>query len=332
MEDFRAHDPHVCNLSVAFGAGVAGGRPGTKTSRWTFSRTARHLELLGNKIWIEEEGRGEPLIMVPGGGGGSHDYYHPYHDALAKDFHVIYYDGYGRGKSEKAKSPDEYTIDRDVEEVEALRKALGLDKIHLLGHSFGGFVAQGYAVKYPQNVNKLVLANTMVSAADYQASTDFFNLTLEQYFPELWAELTVLRKKQLLANSPEIQQAYFGSIGKMMEMFYFYEPAQAAKIVWSENTFDPATYYGITGPDADFVVGGDIVKMDFTGKLKSLPFPILIIGGRADGVVLPRLVKNLAAQAPQAKLVMFEKSGHFAFMEENGHYVDVLKQFLSTQP
>jgi proline iminopeptidase len=286
----------------------------------------RYIQLLGKRVWVEERGTGAPLILIPGGGGGSHDYYHPYFVELEKSFHVIYYDGFGRGKSEKAKELTEYTFDHDVDEVEALRKALNLGKTNIFGHSYGGFVAQGYAVKYPESISKLVLANIFVSAADYQASNLHFNLNLAQHFPQLWTKLITLRQKGMVASSPEVQQAYFGSISKMMELFYFYDPTNSAKIVWSEDTFDAATYYQLTGPDADFNVGGDVVKLDFTGKLRSLPF--LILGGRADGVVLPALLLHLAAAAPQAKLVFFEKSGHFPFIEENSEFIATLRAFL----
>jgi proline iminopeptidase len=75
-------------------------------------------------------------------------------------------------------------------------------------------------------------------------------------------------------------------------------------------------------------VGGDVAKLDFTAKLRSLPFPILILGGRADGVVLPALLSHLAAAVPQAKLIFFEKSGHFPFIEENSEFIAVVQTFL----
>ena len=98
-------------------------------------------------------------MLIPGGPGASHSYMWPHLSSLNKDFQVIYYDPYGRGASDYADDPSEYTFMRDVDEIEGLRIALKLPKINLYGHSYGGLVAQAYALKHPESVDKVVLAN-----------------------------------------------------------------------------------------------------------------------------------------------------------------------------
>lgn len=112
------------------------------------------VTILGHNIWYESAGNGEPLLLIPGA-GGSHDYFHPFFAPLERSFRVIYFDGFGRGNSDHAKSASEYTLEHDLDEIEALRQALHLGKIMVYGHSYGGFVAQGYALKYPDSVRKL---------------------------------------------------------------------------------------------------------------------------------------------------------------------------------
>lgn len=107
-------------------------------------------------------GHGDPLIIIPGGPGGAHPGYRVF-DTLAKNNEIIYYDAFGRGKSDTAKDVKEYTLVRDIEDVEGLRKALHFEKLNVLGHSYGGLVAQGYALKYPEHVSHLILANTFHS-------------------------------------------------------------------------------------------------------------------------------------------------------------------------
>ncbi len=131
-------------------------------SSFSFAQIIQHppgqyVNVNGKKIWYETEGEGEPLLLIPGGPGNSHTYFHPWFSALSKKFKIIYYDAFGRGKSERAKSPEEYTFKHDVEEVEGLRKALGFKKWDVLGHSYGGMVVQQYAIRYPNSVNKLIL-------------------------------------------------------------------------------------------------------------------------------------------------------------------------------
>ena len=288
----------------------------------------KFVTVMGKKVWYEIEGQGEPLLLIPGGGGGSHDYYHPYFSDLAKSFRVIYYDGYGRGNSDRAKSPSEYSLARDVEEVEALRKALGLEKMHVLGHSYGGFVAQGYALKYPGAVGKLVLANTFVSGADYQESNDHINTEIRFHLPEIWSKVEKLRAQGYVSSSPEMQEAYFAHIATMQELFYFYDPANASKIVFNEHTFNTEQYYAITGPDSDFQLGPQMLRMSNGEGLSKFPRPILIIIGRADGIVPPRLALKTARHPKQAETVIFEKSGHFPFIEETSKTMEVLEAFL----
>jgi proline iminopeptidase len=288
----------------------------------------KFVTVMGKKIWYEIEGQGEPLLLIPGGGGGSHDYYHPYFSALSRSFRVVYYDGFGRGNSDRAKVPSEYSLARDVEEVEELRKALGLEKIHVLGHSYGGFVAQGYAVKYPGSVRKLVLANTFVSGADYQESNDHINGEIRFHLPEIWSKVEKLRARGSVSSSPEMQEAYFAHIATMQELFYFYDPANASKIVFNEHTFNTEEYYAITGPDSDFQLGGEMLRMSFGEGLASFPRPILILIGRADGIVPPRLALKIARHARQGETVIMEKSGHFPFIEETSKTMEVIEAFL----
>ena len=117
------------------------------------------------RLWYESEGSGEPLVLIAGGPGFSHDYFHPFFTPLSSSFRVIYFDAFGRGKSDHAKNPHEYSLDRDVEDIEGLRQALGLGKINLLGHSYGGFVAQAFALRYPGSLRRLILAAVLSSAA-----------------------------------------------------------------------------------------------------------------------------------------------------------------------
>jgi proline iminopeptidase len=293
------------------------------------------LNLLGHKIWIESSGEGEPLLLIPGA-GGSHDYFHPFFAPLERSFRVIYFDGFGRGNSEHAKSTSEYTFEHDLDEIEALRQTLHLGKILVYGHSYGGFVAQGYALKYRDSVSKVIVSNMFLSAEDFQVSNDHFNDQLKVFFPELWQQIVQLRARGFVSSSPEMQQAigpYF--LPTLLEMFYFYNPQNAQKLLpfWNEHNFSAEQWNAVAGPDADFKIGGDLGKLDFRGQLSSIKVPMMIIAGRHDGVVLPSLTLQFKKYAPQAKFVMFEHSGHYPFIEEPALFLKTMGDFLkSNQP
>lgn len=276
--------------------------------------------LQGARIWVESEGKGTPLLLIAGGPGMAHDYFHPYFSALTATHRVIYYDALGRGRSGLARKATEYTFTRDVEEVEALRKALGLAKMDVLGHSYGTLVAQAYALKYPQAVRRLVLISPLHSGAMWQASNDVINSQIEKTTPEVWKRLQNLRRQGLRSNAPAHREAYRTPPG-----LYFHRPP-AGPLPLDLNV---DVYYGIAGNDADFVLGGEIAKLDFRPRLKSLTVPILVLSGRHDRIALPDRVLEYKTMSPRAELVMLEKSAHFPFIEETAAVIERIRRFLA---
>lgn len=279
----------------------------------------------GSKIWYETEGTGEPVLLIPGGPGNSHTYFHPWFSDLAENYKVIYFDAFGRGKSDRAKDSTEYTFNRDVEEIELLRKALGYEKWIIIGHSYGGMVAQGYALKYPGSIEKLVLSNSLYSGEMWQANNDNCNYELRNQYPEIWEKLIKLREQGFHSSSIEHQNAYNLPSG----LLYYYDASNAAKATTDSLIINTTVYYTLVGDDGDFIIGGDVAKLDFRTKLKDTKIPLLIIEGRYDRVALPRFSIKFKDYAPQAEFVMFEKSGHNPYLEEKEKYFQLLNKFFS---
>src|SRR5580692_9151979 len=120
----------------------------------------------GALIYYTTVGRGAPLVIVHGGPGASHDYFLPYLLPLARTNKLIFIDERGSGRSEKLEDVKQYTVENMVSDVEAVRMALNLGKISLLGHSYGGVLAQAYALKYPEHLSHLILASTFSSTKE----------------------------------------------------------------------------------------------------------------------------------------------------------------------
>jgi proline iminopeptidase len=277
----------------------------------------------GANLWYEIDGNGEPLLLIAGGPGASHGYFQPFFSVLSDYFRIVYFDAFGRGKSDRAKSTIEYTFERDVDDIEGIRKALNLEKINVLGHSYGGMVAQAYALKYPNSVKRLILANSLFSAEMWQATIDNANYEIRNQYPEIWAKIEEIRIKGMHAKGKELQEI----LNKVpLGLTYFYNPFNADKCTLE---FNPDVYYSIAGGDADFIIGGDISKLDFRTELKNLKIPTLIIAGRFDRCVLPRFAVQYKLYAPQAEFIMFEKVGHFPFVEDPEMMFEVLREFLS---
>ncbi|MBI1227079.1 MAG: alpha/beta fold hydrolase [Bacteroidetes bacterium] len=286
----------------------------------------KYYTVNGHKIWTVSFGKGDPLFFIAGGPGGTHYGLRSF-DSLSVNSTLVYFDGYGRGKSDVAKSPTEYSLDNDIEDLEGLRKAMGFAQINILGHSYGGVVAQGYAIKYPQHVKHLILANTFHSYLMWQANDDNCNHEIMTNYPEVWDTLMTVREQGNI-SSDSIHQEIYGRVP--YGFLYAYNPdkfrARGRKPY--PNSFNAELYYQMVGKDGDFIVGSDIGTFDYRKDLKSLKMPILIVAGRYDRVAVPRMMVKYKEYCPQATFVMFEHSGHNPQVEEPSVELPMIRDFL----
>lgn len=196
--------------------------------------------------------------------------------------------------------------------------------INLLGHSYGGIVAQAYALRYPDSLRRLILLDTLFSSEMWQANNDNSNAELRNQFPETWEKIQKVRAEGFSTCSKEYQDANDVSPAFLM----FYNTSNFDKIMAGGGSVNNDVYCAITGEDADFLVSGDMGKFDYRLDLKKLTMPLLILVGRYDRIAFPRWTIQYKRYAPQAQFVMFEKSGHFPFIEETDETVRVLREFL----
>jgi proline iminopeptidase len=287
----------------------------------------KYVTVNGAKLWVVTVGHGDPVVLISGGPGGAHIGLRRF-DSLASHYMLVYFDAFGRGKSDTAKDVREYTLPRDIEDVEGLRTALHLDKINVLGHSYGGVVAQGYAVKYPQHVKHLVLANTFHSFIMWQENDDNSNREIRNNYPEVWDTLMKIRE-QGYVSSDQLHQDIYGRVP--YGFLYAYNPdnfrSRGGKPY--PNAMNTKLYYQMVGKDGDFIVGNDIGNFDYRKDLEKLTMPVLIYGGRYDRVAVPWMMVKFKEYCPQAKFVMFEHSGHNPQVEEPHQLFILLNDFLS---
>src|SRR5512140_3564460 len=125
-----------------------------------------YVDANGVLIYYQTIGQGAPLMIVHGGPGVAHDYLMPYLLPLARGNKLIFIDERGSGRSEKLEDAAQYTVENMVEDVGSVRQALHLGKISLMGHSFGGVLAQAYAFKYQQKLTYLILGGTIYSTIE----------------------------------------------------------------------------------------------------------------------------------------------------------------------
>jgi len=287
----------------------------------------KYYEVNGTKLWTLSFGEGEPLFFIAGGPGNTH-YGLRHFDSLSTTNTLVYYDAFGRGKSDTAKVVTEYSLERDIDDLEDLRRAMGFDKINILGHSYGGVVAQGYAIKYSENVSHLIIANSFHSYLMWQENCDNSNHEIKTNYPEVWEELMKIREQGYVSSDPEHYEIY----GRVPYGFlYAYNPENFKPSGRKPypNPLNVKLYYQLVGRDGDFELTGDIGTFDYRKQLKDLKMPILIYGGRYDRVAVPRMIIEYKLYCSQAGFFMFEKSGHNPQVEESEATIGLIRKFLS---
>lgn len=286
----------------------------------------KYVTVNGARLWVETEGKGDPLFLISGGPGGAHVGLHSF-DPLKDSCTLVFIDNFGRGKSDTAKDVKEYSISRDVEDIEGIRKALGYDKINILGHSYGSVVAQLYALKYGEHVKHLIIADGFYSGKMWQENDDNSNHEIQENYPEVWDSLMRMRKRGLISSDKDCYEEY----AKVPYGFlYAYNPNNFLHGIdpTYPNRFNTRLYYQLVGPDGDFVVGNDIAKFDVTKELKNLKMPVLVVAGRYDRVSVPKMAILYKQYCPQAEFVMFEHSGHNPMVEEPEKEFPIIREFL----
>src|SRR5262249_7187725 len=182
----------IVSLFVFVLMGVLPLRSATPTSSSVYPIQEGFVDAHGVMIYYKSIGNGPPLLVLHGGPGASHDYFLPYFLPLARHYRVVFIDERGSGKSEKLEDARRYTVENMVEDAEAVRQALLLGKVALLGHSYGGVIAQAYALKYQSHLSRLLLCSTFSST---KGLNDVFVRMKEKMAPELRERIDKMEKE-----------------------------------------------------------------------------------------------------------------------------------------
>jgi proline iminopeptidase len=284
----------------------------------------------GVMIYYKIIGRGAPLLIAHGGPGASHDYFLPYLLPLARTNRLIFIDERGSGRSSKLEDARGYTIENMVEDVEAVRVALGLGKISLLGHSAGGVLAQAYALKYQQNLTHLILASTFSSTVELNK---IFVRMKENMSPELRQRINKMEAAGLFGKgmpfensrySPEYMISAWGE-GYFPYLYQNrpdpnYDPIANGIMSWD-------LYREMWGEHGEFIVDGNLKSVEYTEKLASIHVPTLITVGDHDECD-PSLSRAMQERISGSKLVVLPKSGHMTFVDQTGMFITAVDSFI----
>ena len=282
-------------------------------------------------IYYKSFGSGPPLLILHGGPGASHDYFLPHLVPLARKNRLVFIDERGGGKSPKLENPAEYTVENMVEDTEAVRKALRLGKINLLGHSFGGVLAQAYALKYQKNLSHLVLCSTWHSTKQFN---DVLR-TIRANMPAEWRErIDKLEAAGLYGHGKDYEKNRYPSEYMMAAWGEAYFPYLYQNR--PDPNFDPIAFGNIAwdvsremwGSRGEFFGDGNLTSVEYAGRLPSVKVPTLITVGDHDHCDAS-FSREMNALIPGSKLVVFPKSGHMTFVDQPGLFLEAVQSFLS---
>ena len=285
----------------------------------------------GVLIYYTAFGEGKPLLILHGGPGASHDYFLPYLLPLARENRLIFIDERGSGRSQKLEDSKGYTVENMVEDVEAVRQVLGLGKIGLMGHSFGGVLAQAYALKYPENLSSLILCSTFHSTAKMN---EVLKNIKEKMAPELRARIEKMEKDGLYGHgkdfekgrySPEYMIAAWGE-GYFKYLYQNHPDANYDPVANGNMAWD--VYREMWGSDGEFVIDGNLKSAEYTDRLSAIKVPTLITVGDHDECN-PSLSEEMHQKIAGSKLVILPKSGHMTFVDQPDLFIKTINEFLN---
>lgn len=290
----------------------------------------------GYNVWYRIVGDHEapgklPLLCLHGGPGVPHDYLEPLEAMAATGRRVIFYDQLGCGNSDHPSNPsmrtglldvNQWTVALFVEELGVMRHALGLERVHILGQSWGGMLAMEYALTQPEGLASLILASSPASMPQWVAETN----RLRSELPPEVQETLLKHEAAGTTDDPAYQEA----------MMVFYRRHLCRLETWPDclnRAFEKLAqatevYYTMNGP-SEFHVTGVLKDWDIVNRLGEIRVPTLVLGGRYDEAT-PAITETVHRGIPGSEWVIFENSSHTPHLEETERYMQVLTNFLNS--
>ncbi|WP_433973760.1 proline iminopeptidase-family hydrolase [Tunturiibacter lichenicola] len=273
------------------------------------------------KVWTKRMGSGPiKVLLLHGGPGASHEYLEAMESFLPQaGIEMYYYDQLGCNNSDHPEDTSLWTLPRYLQEVEEVRRGLGLENFVLYGHSWGGILAMEYALNYQQHLRGLVISNMTAGTQSYLKRTAALKLQLP---PDTLTELNALEAKQDY-DSPAYEKI-------MMEDLY---PKMICRThPWPEPVdrafrhLNQQIYVQMQGK-SEFLVTGNLKDWERWDRLHEIKVKALTIGARYDEMD-PEDMKKMATLMPNATSVICQNGSHMCMWDDQAFYFEHLIKFL----
>ncbi len=270
------------------------------------------VEINGARLSYTVVGQGDPCLTMHGGLGLDRTHLHPWLDPLGDRLRLVFYDHRGNGCSERT-APETLTFEQFSADAEALREELGLGKVTVLGHSYGGFIALDYVLRYPDSVSRLILVST-APAVDY------------------WPEIREnMRRRGATAEMIESFESGSWTTDAELEahvdlvghLNFAAANEKLARDVLRE------TIYSAYARSAAF---DQLRSYDVEPRLGEISTPTLVVVGREDVFTPMSQAERLHREIAGSEPVVIENAGHFNYAEQPQEFFAAVRSWLDEHP
>lgn len=279
-----------------------------------------YIEVEGGKVWYQIAGSGSatPLLLLHGGPGAPSVYLRPL-ERIAVDRPVIFYDQLGAGRSPAPADRSLWTVERFVDELAEVRAALGLDEVHILGHSWGSMLAMDYMLTQPEGVKSLIFASPALNVDRWAEDAK----ELLKAMPEETRALIEQHQSEGTTDAPEYQEAVMA----YYRMYLSRSDPWSPHLLAAFEGFNTELYGYMWGP-SEFMATGTLKDYNREADLPKLDLPVLFTTGRHDEAT-PETVQHFQSLVPGAELRVFEDSAHMTMLDEPDTYAEAIRAFLN---
>ena len=278
------------------------------------------IQVQGGPVWYEISGNGTgiPIMMLHGGPGGTSCAFSTL-SSIGEEWPVIRYDQLGTGRSGRPDDMSLWQVDRFVQELHTIRMELGLEKMHLLGHSWGGSLAAAYVLeKGTEGITSLILSSPLLSTPLWIEDANY----LRSLLPEDIQNTLDAHEQAGTLDSDEYQAA--------TDEFYRRHVFGGDRIPPPTNclgvTRNAEIYEYMWGP-TEFFANGTLTDFDVTSRLHEIDVPVLFIAGEFDEA-RPERMMQFQQLIPGSQLIIIEDAAHASYRKKPEEYAAALQNFL----
>jgi proline iminopeptidase len=284
------------------------------------------VQIGAERLYVRDVGRGLPIIILHGGPDFDQQYLLPEMDRLADEFHLVYYDQRGRGRSFSGVQPDDITMATEVGDLDRVRESVGLESIAVLGHSWGGLLAMEYAIRHPDRVSHLILMNTApASHADARALRAELARRKSPAQTERMKELRSDPRFQAGDIEPEAEyyRIHFGTTLENPD--HLDSIIRRLRSAFNEDGIVAARAI----EDGLYADTWERTEYDLMPALRQLDIPTLVMTGDNDFVPW-EVIAHIAEAIRGSRVEVLADCGHFPYLEQPDATRTIIAAFMTS--